>query len=127
MSTAAKPVRGKALLLIAVFLVVSGGMFALAKLHLARPGLPKAAAGAKVQLGDFYRGQTAFSLKCAACHGADGKGGSIGPKLDGLALPLAAAKAQIDAGGGTMPGRLVTGQQEGDVLAFLATILAKPA
>jgi mono/diheme cytochrome c family protein len=110
-------------MLAAVFLVVSVCVFALAKLHLARPGLPRLAAGEKVQLGDFYRGQTAFSQKCAACHGVNGKGGGIGPKLDGLALPLAAAQAQIDAGGGTMPGGLVAGQQERDVLAFLATIL----
>src|SRR5579862_9702601 len=79
-----------------VFLAVSGCVFALAKLHPARPGLPKVAAGTKVRLGDYYRGQTAFSQKCAACHGVDGKGGGIGPKLVGLALPLAAAKAQID-------------------------------
>ena len=125
MSTAAMPTRRKALLLAVVFLAVSGAVFALAKLHLARPGLPKVAAGAKVQLGDFYSGQTVFSQKCAACHGVDGKGGSVGPRLEGLALSLAPAKAQIDAGGGAMPGRLVTGQPERDVLAFLATILAK--
>jgi mono/diheme cytochrome c family protein len=61
-------------------------------------------AGAKVVLGDFYRGQTSFSQKCAACHGQDGKGGPVGPKLDGLTLSLPAAQAQIDNGGATMPG-----------------------
>ena len=126
MSTAGSAAGRKAVTLGIVFVAVSATVFALAKLHLARPGLPKAAAGTKVALGDFYRGQTAFSQKCAACHGVDGKGGGIGPKLDGLPLALAVAKAQIDNGGGAMPGGLVTGQQERDVLAFLATILARP-
>jgi mono/diheme cytochrome c family protein len=117
----------RAVMLLLVFLAVSGCVFVLAKLHLARPGIPKAAAGAKVVLGDFYRGQTTFSQKCAACHGPDGKGGPIGPKLDGLSLSLPAAKAQIDNGGATMPGGLVTGPQESDVLAFLATILKSPS
>jgi mono/diheme cytochrome c family protein len=110
-------------ILLAVFLAVSGCVFVLAKLHLARPGIPKAVAGAKIVLGDFYRGQTTFSTKCAACHGPDGKGGPIGPKLVDLAIPLSVAKAQIDNGGGTMPAKLVSGTQESDVLAFLATIL----
>jgi mono/diheme cytochrome c family protein len=107
-----------------LFAIVSGGVFTLAKLHLARPGLPHAAAGATVQLGDFYNGQTVFSQTCAACHGADGKGGKIGPKLAGVAIPLAVAKAQIDVGGGVMPAGLVSGKKERDVLAYLATILA---
>jgi mono/diheme cytochrome c family protein len=113
----------KVVILLAVFLVVSGTAFTLAKLHPARPGLPKAAPGQKIVLGDFYAGQTDFSQHCAACHGQDGKGGGIGPKLQGLAIPLAVAKAQIDAGGTTMPARLVSGKQEADVLAFLDTIL----
>jgi mono/diheme cytochrome c family protein len=117
----------KPVILLVAFLVVSGAVFTLAKLHPARPGVPHLSANTKVVLGDFYRGQTVFSQKCVACHGADGKGGPIGPRLQGLALPLAAAKAQIDTGSGTMPGGLVTGQPESDVLAFLATILAPSA
>ena len=125
MSTAEAHASRKLWVIALLFVAVSGTVFVLAKLHLARPGLPTAAPGAKVVLGDFYRGQTTFSQKCAACHGVDGKGGSIGPKLDGDTISLAAAKAQIDAGGGTMPGGLVKGAQEADVLAFLATILAR--
>jgi mono/diheme cytochrome c family protein len=108
-----------------VFVVVVAGVFTLAELHLARPGLPKAVAGQNVVLGDFYNGQTLFGQKCAACHGTDGKGGPVGPKLVGLPIALAVAKAQIDAGGGAMPPGLVTGRREADVLAFLATILGK--
>jgi mono/diheme cytochrome c family protein len=108
-----------------VFLAVSGAVFALAKLHLARPGVSKTVPGQKIALGDSSRGQTDFSQKCAACHGVDGKTGGIGPKLVGLPISIAVAKGQIDNGGGTMPPALVTGGQEQDVLAFLATILAK--
>src|SRR4051812_46300348 len=107
---------------VALFCGVSATAFTLAKLHPARPGIPKASA---VALGDFYRGQTVFSQKCSACHGQDGNGGPVGPKLDGDALSLPKALAQIQAGRGAMPGGLVKGRDERDVLAFLATILAK--
>jgi mono/diheme cytochrome c family protein len=67
-----------------------------------------------------------FNAKCAACHGPDGENGSVGPTLAGRTLALGVAKARIDTGGTTMPAKLVTGQQERDVFAFLATILAAP-
>jgi mono/diheme cytochrome c family protein len=109
---------------IVLFAVFAGTAFALAELHLAKPGTPKTSG--KLQLGDSYRGETIFSQTCASCHGQGGKGGGIGPKLAGAPIPLAVAKAQIDNGGGTMPAGLVTGQQEKDVLAYLAGILASP-
>ncbi len=107
-----------------LFAAFSGAAFALAKLHFAKPGVPRSTG--KVVLGDSYRGETIFSQTCATCHGQGGSGGGIGPKLAGASISLAAAKAQIDAGGGTMPAGLVKGQQEKDVLAYLATILATP-
>jgi cytochrome c551 len=106
-----------------LFVAVSGTAFALAKLHLAKPGVPKATGAVKV--GDAYRGETVFQEKCAGCHGDRGKGGGIGPKLQGDPISLARAQAQIEAGGGAMPANLVTGRDKEDVLAFLATILAK--
>jgi mono/diheme cytochrome c family protein len=107
-----------------LFAAFSGAAFALAKLHFAKPGVPHA--NGPVALGDSYRGETLFSQNCASCHGAGGAGGGIGPKLAGAPITLAAAKAQIESGGGTMPASLVKGQQEKDVLAYLATILASP-
>jgi mono/diheme cytochrome c family protein len=104
-----------------LFLAVSGTAFTLAKLHLARPSV---AASGTVKVGDFYRGQVAFNQICAACHGKDGAGGGIGPRLAGANVTLAAAKAQIDNGGGAMPPHLVQGTREEDVLAYLATILS---
>jgi mono/diheme cytochrome c family protein len=107
-----------------LFAIFAGTAFALAELHLAKPGLPKTSG--TVKLGDSYRGETIFSTTCAGCHGQGGQGGGIGPKLAGAAIPLSVVKAQIDSGGGTMPAGLVKGQQEEDVLAYLAGILKSP-
>jgi mono/diheme cytochrome c family protein len=107
-----------------LFLAFAGTALALALLHPAKPGTPKTSG--KVELGDQYRGETLFSTNCAGCHGQGGKGGGIGPTLAGAAIPLTVAKAQIDNGGGAMPAALVTGQDEADVLAYLATILKNP-
>ena len=107
-----------------LFLAFSGTALALALLHPAKPETPKAAG--KVKLGDPYNGETIFSTSCATCHGEGGKGGGIGPPLAGAAITIAAAKERIDNGGGAMPGGLVKGRQEEDVLAYLATILETP-
>ena len=103
-----------------LFVVSSASAFTLAKLHLAKPGLPKSGS---VKLGDFYQGETVFSTSCSSCHGDKAQGG-IGPKLAGAPISLAAAKAQIDNGGGAMPANLVQGREEEDVLAYLSTIFA---
>ena len=105
-----------------LFIGVSATAFTLAKLSLAEPGAPRATAGT-VALGDPYRGEVVYQQSCAACHGASGEGG-VGPKLEGNPISLAAAQAQIENGGGTMPPQLVSGRQQADVLAYLATILA---
>jgi mono/diheme cytochrome c family protein len=102
-----------------LFASVSIAVFTLAKLHLAKP---KPSAGA-VTLGDAGRGRIVFKETCAACHGSRAQGG-VGPRLAGARITLAAAKFQIDNGGGVMPARLVTGGREDDVLAYLETILA---
>jgi mono/diheme cytochrome c family protein len=110
---------------IAVFVVVSAVAFALAEAHVLKPGTPKAATGSTVRIGDAYRGETVFQQTCASCHGAAGKGGPVGPKLAGATLTLARVKAQIDGGGGTMPAGLVSGGEEEDVLAYVASIVAQ--
>jgi cytochrome c551 len=107
----------------ALFLLVSGTAFTLAQLHPAKPEV--AAASGPVKVGDAAAGMVTFEKTCAGCHGTGGKGGGIGPKLIGLDITLAQAKAQIDAGGGAMPPKLVTGTDEENVLAYLDTILGK--
>lgn len=105
-----------------LFAAVSGTAFGLAKWHPAKPGLPKVSGA--VVLGDQYRGETVFQTTCASCHGPKGKGGGIGPRLAGLKISIARVKAQIDAGGSTMPAGLVKDGDEKDVLAYVATIVS---
>ena len=100
-----------------LFLVVSAGVFSLAKLHPASP----ATASGPVALGDVAHGKAVFLQKCAPCHGTHAEG-KVGPKLAGANLTVEAARAQIDNGGGIMPARLVTGGNEADVLAYLKTL-----
>jgi mono/diheme cytochrome c family protein len=114
------PLRRIVAVPLVLFAIVSGTVFTLAKLH---PASPKAATGT-VALGDATRGRTVFLAQCAACHGAQAEG-KIGPRLAGAPITLAAAKTQIDNGGGVMPAKLVTGTREDDVLAYLASILKK--
>jgi mono/diheme cytochrome c family protein len=105
-----------------LFVVVSAGVFTLAKLHPASP----ATASGPVTLGGVAHGKAVFLQKCAPCHGTHAEG-KVGPKLAGANLTVEAARAQIDNGGGIMPAGLVKGSTEDDVLAYLGTILAKPA
>jgi cytochrome c551 len=103
-----------------LFVGFAGGAFALAQLHPAKPEAPKAAGD--LPAGDAYRGESLFQKHCAACHGINAEGG-VGPALAGSAISLAEAKATIETGRGVMPAGLVTGGQQADVLAYLATIL----
>jgi len=102
-----------------LFVLFAGGAFTLANLHPAQPS----ATASVVKLGNAAAGAPLFAQKCAACHGQAGRGGPIGPKLAGRPVTLARAQAQIDTGSSIMPAGLVKGQQESDVLAYLATIL----
>ena len=103
-----------------LFVVVSAGVFTLAKKHPASP----ATASGPVTLGDVARGRAVYLQKCAPCHGRQAEG-KVGPQLAGVSLTVEQARAQIDNGGGIMPAGLVTGQRESDVLAYLESIFAK--
>ena len=112
------PLRRIVVLPLVLFVVVSAGVFTLAKLHLAKPA---ASAGA-VKLGDVKHGRVVYVQKCAPCHGMQAQG-KVGPRLAGVHLTVEAAKAQIDSGSGIMPAGLVSGADEADVLAYLQTLL----
>ena len=81
-----------------LFVVVSAGVFTLAKLHPASP----ATASGPVTLGDVAHGKVLFLQKCAPCHGTQAEG-KVGPRLAGVALTVEEARAQIENGGGIMP------------------------
>ncbi len=106
----------------ALFAVVALTVFVLAQLHPAKPEL-KAAASKDIALGDAKHGAVLFANTCAGCHGPNGTGGGIGPRLDGSGISLGVAKATIDGGNSVMPPGLVKGSDEADVLAYLDTIL----
>jgi mono/diheme cytochrome c family protein len=101
---------------------VSGAVFALAQAHLFAPAA--IATAGPVALGDVYQGETVFQQTCASCHGAGGAGGGIGPKLQGSGVTPATIQARIRAGAGVMPAALVSGRDEADVVAYVASIAA---
>ena len=96
-------------------------VFTLAKLHLAKPSASAASRGSIV-LGDQYNGETLFSQHCAGCHGRGGSGG-VGPRLEGARIPLSLVVDRIEHGKGIMPPGLVSGADERDVLAYVATLI----
>jgi mono/diheme cytochrome c family protein len=111
------PLRRIVVVPLVLFVVVSAGVFTLAKLH---PASPATATG-PVKLGDAAHGRAVYLQKCAPCHGQQAEG-KVGPRLAGAALTAEQARAQIDNGGGIMPAKLVTGRAEADVLAYLESI-----
>lgn len=58
----------------------------------------------------------------ATCHGPNATGGA-GPRLRDARIPLTLVRDRIENGKGIMPPNLVSGQQEADVLAYVATLL----
>ena len=80
-----------------------------------------------VDSGDSAAGRQVFGDNCAACHGADGGGGS-GPKLTGeqaYTNPDVVVQ-QIREGGGGMPafGDQLSEQELADVSAYVVKELA---
>ena len=102
-----------------LFAGVVGIVFGLAQLHPAKPE----ASAASVEGGDPVRGETIYAERCAGCHGEGGQNATVGPDLAGNPISLEDAQAQIETGGGAMPANLVEGEELGDVLAYLETIL----
>ena len=95
------------------------GTFALAQAQVFKPSVPAASA---VTGGDVYRGETVFQRECAACHGAGGEGGSVGPRLVGVGIDAATVTAAVRQGRGVMPAGLVSGRDEADVVVYVVSI-----
>ena len=101
----------------------------------------------KISAGDVQRGEDLFHnspvAACAACHKVKGRGGDIGPILDGIAIrsdrayileslmePNAKlAKGYEDLGISPMPplGLLLKEQELADIMAFLSSLTTPPA
>ncbi|MBN8246621.1 MAG: c-type cytochrome [Verrucomicrobia bacterium] len=100
----------------------------------------------QVTAGDPRRGEELFynspTAACASCHTANGKGGDIGPILDGIAVrgdraylleSLMDPNAKLAAGFESLPispmpplGALLKEQELEDILAFLSTMKTPP-
>jgi len=100
----------------------------------------------QVTAGDPRRGEDLFynspTAACASCHTANGKGGDIGPILDGIAVrgdrtylleSLMDPNAKLAAGFEGLPispmpplGALLKEQELEDILAFLSTLKTPP-
>jgi mono/diheme cytochrome c family protein len=98
--------------------LIALGVFVLAKAQIFEPS---ASSGDPSASGDADRGAVVFERACAACHGTGGEGGS-GPRLVGSGLDRDAVTEQVRQGSGVMPGGLVTGQDEADVVAYVVSI-----
>lgn len=104
-------------------LVVGGAIaaatFALAQAAVFAPSVPSSAT---VGSGDVYRGETVFQRECARCHGQGGEGGGIGPRLVETGLDASDVVAAVRQGRSVMPAGLVSGAEEADVAAYVASI-----
>lgn len=100
---------------------VAGAAFALAQAQVFAPSAP----AGSVAGGDPGHGRVVFEQTCAGCHGSGGVGGSPGPRLVGTGLTAAAVATRVRQGGGVMPGGLVSGKDEADVVAYVVSISAR--
>jgi mono/diheme cytochrome c family protein len=104
-----RPLLAGAIVVVAVFLLAQRPIF--------EPSAPASVATG----GDFYRGQVVFERDCSGCHGAGGEGGA-GPRLLDSGLEPVEIAATIEQGAGVMPPALVTGSDEADVVAYVASL-----
>jgi mono/diheme cytochrome c family protein len=103
---------------VVVGLAIALGVFFLAKAQVFEPS---ADAGGATAAGDATRGEVVFERECAGCHGMGGTGGS-GPALEGTGLEAEVVTERVREGSGIMPGGLVSGQDEADVVAYVVSI-----
>ncbi|MBA2741313.1 MAG: cytochrome c [Actinobacteria bacterium] len=105
--------------------VLVGAVIALVTFALAKAQIfePSAAAPGTPVAGNAARGEAVFGRECATCHGTAGEGGS-GPALQRTSLDASFVTERVRAGAGVMPGGLVTGQDEADVVAYVVGISA---
>jgi mono/diheme cytochrome c family protein len=108
---------GRGWLPIVVGAVVVVAVFALAQAEIFAPSAP---AGEQV-VGDVDRGALVFQRECAACHGAQAEGG-VGPALFETGLDATEVAVVVQQGRGVMPAGIVTGQEQADVVAYVASI-----
>jgi mono/diheme cytochrome c family protein len=107
--------RGWRPILVGAAIVVA--TFLLAQAQIFEPEAPSAVPFE----GDAANGAVVFERECASCHGEDGVGG-VGPRLAGSGLDAAEVAAVVEQGRGVMPAGIVSGQDQADVAAYVASL-----
>lgn len=97
---------------------VAAATFALAQAEVFAPSAP----ASEQVTGDPARGEQVFARECAGCHGENGGGGSVGPRLVETGLDAGEVAAAVGQGRGVMPAGLVHGQEQADVVAYVVSI-----
>jgi mono/diheme cytochrome c family protein len=114
MARAWRPIVAGALVVVGVFLLAQWPIF--------EPSTGSAPpADSPAGGGSEARGQVLFEQECASCHGADAEGG-IGPALADSGLDAATIAETIEQGAGIMPAGLVSGDDQVEVVAYVAAI-----
>jgi cytochrome c551 len=72
--------------------------------------------------GDVAAGKTTFEGVCQGCHPAGGTQAGVGPQLAGGGRDEALIRTTIQNGKGAMPGGLVSGDDEDNVVAYVVSI-----
>jgi mono/diheme cytochrome c family protein len=104
-----RPVLAGAIVVVAVFLLAQWPIF------------EPETSSEPVLLGGAERGEVLFAENCAGCHGRGGTGGT-GPALADSGLDEDEITSAIEQGRGIMPAGIVTGQNQADVVAYVASI-----
>jgi mono/diheme cytochrome c family protein len=108
MPRAWRPILAGAVVVVAVFLLAQWPIF-------------EPSSESSVLLEGAARGEVLFGEQCAGCHGRGGTGGT-GPALVDSGLDEAEIRAAIEQGPGAMPALIVTGQNQEDVVDYVASI-----
>ena len=99
---------------------IAAATFALAEAHVLSPSTTPAS----TTVGDATRGAAIFEDTCSGCHGPQGSGVGIGPRLAGSGIDAATVSNAVQQGRGVMPAGLVSGQERADVVAYVVSILS---
>lgn len=105
-----RPVLAGAAVVVAVFLLAQWPIFK-----------PSTSDGPSLILGDAERGEVIFERECSSCHGVGGTG-AAGPRLVESGLEPEEIALTIEQGSGVMLPAIVTGQDQADVVAYVASI-----
>ena len=113
--------------------VITNGMFS----HWGRKGILEGTnppSYATKTMGDVARGEIAFGIYCASCHGTEGHGGSKGSAISndsflalvsdqGLRTIVITGRPELSAPDwrGNVPGKHMSDQEITDVVAWLAS------